>query len=139
GWQHARRCAGTYHVGVVPDRAGDNARPIHTLQPDACTARRATGSPPRGAGRDRVDAWHPPLGGRAGRFTLVSRTASEGRRVVVLPDPHRDPSTFRSVVEQEIQTTHSIAAGKANLVGGNDFSGDQAGAFLDRGGAVYNS
>lgn len=30
-------------------------------------------------------------------------------------------------------------AGKADLVGGNEFSGDQTGKFFDRGGAAYNS
>src|SRR5690606_31936035 len=38
-----------------------------------------------------------------------------------------------------INAIKSDLDGKADLVGGNEFSGDQSGKFLDRGGAAYNS
>src|SRR5690606_35889561 len=44
-----------------------------------------------------------------------------------------------NTIKSDLEAVEADVAGKADLVGGNDFSGDQSGKFLDRGGAVYNS
>lgn len=73
----------------------------------------------------------------------MSNRASAARRATPLPAAptqyeHSQEQAFRLVLEQEIQTQYALVAGKAGLTGGNDFSGDQSGVFLDNGGAVYN-
>src|SRR5690606_13652384 len=43
-----------------------------------------------------------------------------------------------NAIKSDLEAVEADVAGKADLAGGNEFSGDQVGPFVDKGGAVYN-
>src|SRR5690606_9654580 len=103
------------------------------------TARRAAGSLARGTERNGVGTRHTPIRDRARRqkVRMAAGDAQIIAQAVTQLGKLMGADTINTI-KSDLEAVEADVAGKADLVGGNEFSGDQSGTFLDRGGAVYN-
>src|SRR5690606_23611214 len=103
------------------------------------TARRAAGSLARGTERNGVGTRHTPIRDRAWRqkVRMAAGDAQIIAQAVTQLGKLMGADTINTI-KSDLEAVEADVAGKADLVGGNEFSGAQVGPFVDNGGAVYN-